>query len=87
MIPKGQEIDERHYYHGKGHWERECDKKNQGKKDESFLNLIEISDFVGLLLIIMWLLQYNVWWTSKQWDEWLDCWCHVLWACMANQKD
>ncbi len=69
--PKDQEIDGRHYYHGKGHWERECDKK----KDKSFVNLTKISDFVVLVLIIMWLLQYNVWWTSKQWDEWLDCRC------------
>ncbi len=34
------------YYHEKGHWVKECEKKKEDKKEESFVNLIETSGFV-----------------------------------------
>jgi hypothetical protein len=37
------------YCHEKGHWAKECEKKKEDKKEESFANLVETSSFANLV--------------------------------------
>ncbi len=37
------------YCHEKGHWAKECEKKKEDKKEESFANFIETSSFANFV--------------------------------------
>ncbi len=40
------ELKKCNYCHEKRHWAKECEKKNEDKKEESFVNLVETFGFV-----------------------------------------